>query len=299
MEGDLSLSVAALSGAWPQGIRDEIASLGDGLEVSLPLSEVAAGVAKGKVLFTWGQIRAGLTPALDGTSQDESQALACPLKVVAPAFMAAKGGVRRVAPNKEVVDTSLPDFFGPTAGRQAEPVAEAPNVVDATPAFRTVPAHVEPEAPVEVAPMPAFKLAQAPAAQSAPSEPKTLSEFFGKMQLAWTPKEIVAETCQLPGMVGSVVALDEGFIIAHQLPEGLPAEAFGAFLPNLFTRVNKYTGEMQLGDTNEIAITTEGGTFMLLQRGKLFFAALAEPGTNLPTAGLRLAADELNRGQNS
>jgi predicted regulator of Ras-like GTPase activity (Roadblock/LC7/MglB family) len=301
LEGDLVFSLDALSASWPQAIKDELSALGDGVQVKLPLLDIGAGVTKGKVAFTWGQIRSGLiTESLGGTSQDESLMLACPLKVVAPAFMAAKGGPRRPAAAAPVVDTSLPDFFGPTAGRTATPTAAVPPV-EAMPTEQLIPQATPAPMPVPMPAEPTLKLAEAPAAvpAAAPAEPTSLSQFFGKVQLSWSPKEIVAEACSQPGMTGAVVALDEGFIIAHQLPERFSSEPFAAFLPQLMTRINKYTGEMQLGETHEVSIGTESGNIFVIQRGKLFFAALTESGKTIPTAGLRLAADELAKAQNN
>ena len=93
-------------------------------------------------------------------------------------------------------------------------------------------------------------------------------------------------------MIGAVVALEEGLVVAQKLPDGLSSETFAAFMPQIFSRLDKYTGEMQLGDTEEVTVNTAGGPCRFFRRGKLFFATLGRTGETLP-AGLHLVAAEL------
>ena len=88
----LTLSLAPLINSWPEQICGEITAFDPATTVALDADAVAAGLAKGKVAFTWGEILAGLTPVpSEPTALDEATVLPIPLKVVAPAFLAASG----------------------------------------------------------------------------------------------------------------------------------------------------------------------------------------------------------------
>lgn len=344
LTGELSLLLVEIGAGWPEGIRSELSVLTGDTKLVLPVSEVSVGLQKGKVAFTWGQIREWLTPAPSSQiNLAEDTVLVLPLKVVAPAFVAATGAKKRQS--AQAVNQSLPDFFGPTAGSVPAPVVEtpapvapapkleapvlpvlpppaveapapaeevapvaAPETAPAAPAQEPAPAPaapltlkmeapvvtpVAPEAPVVAleAPAPAPVVAPAPAAEA--GVPPTLAELFNQPGKSdWAPNELVKLTCGLPGVIGAVVALEEGLVVAQKLPDGLSSETFAAFMPQIFSRLDKYTGEMQLGDTEEVTINTAGGPCRFFRRGKLFFATLGRSGEPLP-AGLHLVAAEL------
>ena len=56
--------------------------------------------------------------------------------------------------------------------------------------------------------------------------------------------------------------------------------------------MDKYTGEMQLGRTDDITLNTKNGPIRLFRTGKVFFAALGKSGRSLPD-GLHLICNEL------
>lgn len=331
LTGELSLLLVEIGAGWPEGIRSELSVLTGDTKLVLPVSEVSVGLQKGKVAFTWGQIREWLTPAPSSPiNLAEDTILVLPLKVVAPAFVAATGAKKRQS--AQAVNQSLPDFFGPTAGSVPPPVAEAPAPVAPAPAPvleapvlpvlppAPVEAPTEEAAPVEepapapaapltlkmeapeaapVAPTPPVVTPEAPVPVAEPAStleagvPATLAEFFNQPgKTDWAPNELVKLTCGLPGVIGAVVALEEGLVVAQKLPDGLSSETFAAFMPQIFSRLDKYTGEMQLGDTEEVTISTVGGPCRFFRRGKLFFATLGRSGEPLP-AGLHLVAAEL------
>ena len=308
LDGELSLLLVEIASSWQEGIRSELSSMSGETKIVLPVAEVSTGLQKGKVQFTWAQIRGWLMPAPSSTINipDDTMML-LPLKIVAPAFVAATGAKKRKS-GKEGVNQELPDFFGPSAGRA--PTAEAP---------------VAPPAPAApAAPAPAAAPAEAPAAETAPVaepvaapvaeatpvsvvaapaatpgatavEPQNLGELFGLAdQTDWSPNEMVRLTCGLPGVVGAVIALEEGLVVAQKLPSGLAADTFAAFMPQIFSRLDKYTGEMQLGETSEVSIIASGGPCRFIRNGKVFFATLGKVGESLP-AGLKLVAEELAR----
>ena len=292
LTGELSLLLVELAAGWQEGHRNELSILPGDTRILIPASEVGPLLQKGKVSFSWAQLRRWLKPPASSTINipDDTQ-LVLPLKIVAPAFVASTGAKKRAAQ----ADTSLPDFFGPSAG--------------STPAPAPVPAPVAPvsaapaEQPQRVLPPPSVTAhvmapALTPSVDKAPSHstrrmPATLGELFeipGKTD--WMPNELVRFTCAMQGVAGVVVALEEGLVVAEKLPEGFSAETFAAFMPQVFSRMDRYTGEMQLGGTNDVTLNTENGPIRLFRQGKVFFAALGKCGEILPD-GLHLVCNEL------
>jgi predicted regulator of Ras-like GTPase activity (Roadblock/LC7/MglB family) len=268
----IELPVEALSSAWPEAIRHELAALNGSARITLPAAEITAGLARGRVAFPWGKIRGWIEPRLDGESSTDAAAeLTLPLKIVAPAFLAA---TRKTAlPPKPAFETDIPALFNPTA---VEAPAPAPPI--ATP--ETLP-------PAAAAPEPVV---------APPREAATIGEVFGQPEKAeWTPAEIVTELARLPGISGAVVALQEGLLVAHSLPAEVKSEVIAAFLPQLFARLNQYAGEMKLGEVDDLLFTTHGAHCQIYRVGYVYFAVLGKPGEALPWTHLRLVVDELKR----
>ena len=307
LTGELALPIVEIGTGWSEGIRSELSILAGDTKVVLPVAEVSAGLQRGKVAFTWAQIRNWLTPPpTSPINLADDTLLVLPLKVVAPAFVAATGAKKRQT--GQSVGQSMPDFFGPSAGRTPAPEPPAPRAPAAPVAHApapTLPAAPAPApAPAPVAPAPrtvpdagsGLRLVPTPAADAGTSAARTISSlaelFNAPGKTDWTPNELVKRTCDLPGVIGAVVALEEGLVVAQKLPDGLSADTFAAFMPQIFSRLDKYTGEMQLGDTTEVMVNTVGGPCLFFRRGKLFFATLGRTGGSLP-AGLHLVAAEL------
>jgi predicted regulator of Ras-like GTPase activity (Roadblock/LC7/MglB family) len=174
----------------------------------------------------------------------------------------------------------------PEPVEEAAPAAEAP--VEPAPT-----AEAPVEEPAAAAPAPAPEPAPAPApAAVATDMPKSLGEVFGQPDKeSWLPTEVVKNLVNVPGVAGALVALQEGLVIAHKLPEPLKGEVFAAFLPQVFARLNQYSAEMKLGGVSEIVIHANGGPCHLFRRGQVYFAALGHPDATLPVHILRLCAD--------
>jgi predicted regulator of Ras-like GTPase activity (Roadblock/LC7/MglB family) len=177
---------------------------------------------------------------------------------------------------------------------------------------------VAPEAPVASEPSPvivAREQAHTPAAQDdglrfeqpqpartdalstavTAGEPQSLGEAFGNAgKTNWSPSEIVAHLLKLPNIAGAAVALQEGLVIAHQLPEPMKGEVFAAFLPQIFARLGQYANEMKLGAVHDILIQSGNGPCHVFRRGQVFFAALGMVGEPLPTPILRLCMEALS-----
>ncbi len=291
LTGELSLLLVEVAATWPEGHRNALSILPGDTRIVLPASEIGPLLQKGKVVFPWSQLKLRLVPSPTSTIgiPDDTQ-LSLPLKIVAPAFVAATGAKRRNAQ----ADTSLPDFFGPTAGQVPTPT---PKAAAPTPAPITHPAPLAKLAPPPVQPLTAPAITPEPQINivSSPSGrmPITLRELFNLPDKTnWAPNELVKLTCSLAGIAGVVVALEEGLVVAEQLPEGLSSETFAAFMPQVFSRMDRYSGEMQLGETHDITLNTESGAIRMFRNGKVFFAALGKCGEHLPN-GLHLVCNEL------
>ena len=271
------MPLEALSAGWPEPIRHELAALNGSARVNLPKAEVSAGLARGRVIFTWGQIRGWMDPSLGhATGADEGTELTLPLKVVAPLFLTATK-TPKLEQKPTAFASDIPALFN-AAGAIAAPAAE-PVFVEST-AVATP--------PVEE---PAAELPETP------EEPATtVGQLFGQPEKTdWTPAELVSNLAQLGGVSGAVVALQEGLLVAHSLPADVKSEAIAAFLPQLFSRLNQYAGEMKLGEVDDLLFTTHGAHCQIYRLGFIYFAVLGKPGETLPWTELRLVADELAR----
>ncbi len=280
-EPPLILALAPLINSWPEPICGEISALDPATTVALDADVIAAGLAKGKVTFTWEEILAGLTPApSEPTAADAATVLQLPLKIIAPAFLAASGKAR--AGRKSVqVDDSIPALFND--GREPAPAAPAaPVPADEAPAVQAPEPVAEPEAVV--------------AAPEPQPVPETVGTIFGDPRKTdFTPAEIVAGTVKLPGVAGAIVALQEGLQVATSMPEGVKGEVVAAFLPQIFARLNQYSGEMKMGEVDDLLFTTHGAHCQIYRLGFIYFAILGQPGAALPWHELRLISAELGR----
>ncbi len=250
----LAIPLAKVAGAWPELLRTEIAALDPDTVVVLPPAEVTAGMAQGRVAFPWGRLRAWLSPAAPGESAvDAATELVLPLKIVAPAFLVLQK-LATAGRKVAAVDESIPALFNGAA-----PLA--------APACEVAPAK-DPEPVPESAP---------PAAA----------------QSDGAPADVVARTAALPGISGAIVALPEGLGVAHALPDGMKPDVLAAFLPQIFGRLNQYSGEMQLGEVDEVLFTARGAHCQIYRLANLYFAVLGKPGESLPWPELRLLCAEL------
>jgi predicted regulator of Ras-like GTPase activity (Roadblock/LC7/MglB family) len=282
----LTLPVSTFAAAWPEAIRAEVGALDPATTVTLNGGAVSSGLTKGKVVFTWGEIRAGFQPApAQPTAVDESVELVLPLKIVAPAFLAA-GKNGKTARKTVQIDEAIPSLF--SNGREPASAPAAP--VLAAPA---------PAAPDPVPPAPAQVASEPPLVLAAPApvaSPSAIGEILGEPdRVDFTPSAIVAGTVKLPGVSGAIVAMNEGLPVATALPDGVKSEVVAAFLPQIFARLNQYAGEMKLGDVDDLLFTTHGAQCQIYRLGAVYFAALGHPGAVLPTRELRLIAAELGR----
>ena len=287
----LVLPIGELAAKWPELIQAEVGAM-NGATVSLPSDQVTAGLARGRVAFTWGALREWIAPVPPGASgADLDTELALPLRVVAPAFLKHTKGSGE-AKKRVAIDDEIPALFHGAEGAPAAPAQPLPPPPVEAP-IASAPAPVEtPAAPPVAPPAPAPE-----PAVSAPEPPaQSIGELFGQPgKTNWSPNDIVENVAKLPGVSGAVVAMQEGLLVAQHLPGHLNGEAFAAFLPQIFARLNQYSGEMKLGEVDELAISARGAQCHLFRLGEVLFATVGKPGEPLPVEALRVCANQLKK----
>ena len=71
--------------------------------------------------------------------------------------------------------------------------------------------------------------------------------------------------------------------------------AFHLRWTSIFARLNQYSGEMRLGDVDDLLFTTHGAHCQIYRLGYIYFAVLGKAGESLPWHELRLITEELAR----
>ena len=113
--------------------------------------------------------------------------------------------------------------------------------------------------------------------------PKTLGEILGQPdKTQWSPPDLVKATVGFPNVAGAIIALQEGFVVAADLPEHIKADTVAAFLPQIFARLNNYAAEMGLGEVGDLLTTTDGAQLQVHRFGEVYFAILGKTGETLP-----------------
>jgi len=278
IKGDaLCLPIALIANGWPEPVMHDIASFGlAGSRVEIPLSAIEPGLKAGRIEFDWLELCGWLNPpskpaqvSINGVNR-----LSLPLGMIAPFFMNARGAsqVRR----RTTVADDIPDLFS-SAGTPLNP--PQPTATDPTPSALAAPA------PATAAPVVPVKKA-----------PTNLSELFDEpAKKSWTPNEIVQRSTRLPKVAGTLIALQDGLLVAANMPADIKAETIAAFVPQIFGRMNQYTKELQMGDTCAVSFSVEAGTIQVYNTGIIYFAAFGRKGDLLPLSELQLIAGELSR----
>jgi len=243
--------------AWPVEVREEIDGADESTIVRLDRVKISNGLANGRVEITWGELLAILEPPLTkSTSVDEATVLLLPLKVIAPAFLRGEG--ERVQARRGVeIDAEIPDLF--RASSVYEEVEELKEVeeVEVVP-LRLV---VEVKAEVEII------------------QPE-------KDAMGISPDELVKKIGELSGVRGAMISLGEGLAVSSMLSAGMRAEVLAAFIPQIFVRIQQYTGEMDLGVIDQMVLSTESGRCQLNRRGEIFLSVFGEKNHGFPVEEL-------------
>jgi predicted regulator of Ras-like GTPase activity (Roadblock/LC7/MglB family) len=253
--------------SWPEDLKGELANHNlPGLTIAVPIDLVEPMMRKGKITFTWTQLRDWISPALPAGlgANRAAESLELPLKVVIPLFMAARKPGAATAQKTIAVDKNIPDVF---SGKNI-PAPAAPAAAPAAPAAPApAPAPVAPPAP-------------APAAPAAAS--------------ATGPAEVMAKATTLPGVEGVVIASQEGLKVASQLPAEFNSDAFAGFVVAMFSRMNQFTGDLKLGEPKALTVQTSNRTLTIVKSGRNFLAAIGKADATLPVEDLKKLAATLS-----
>jgi predicted regulator of Ras-like GTPase activity (Roadblock/LC7/MglB family) len=249
--------MASLNENWPEEIRREVAD--SHLEQALlriPLNRIEPGMRMGRVTTTWNDVRGWInSPAAEKSSPYGETPVELSLKVIAPLYM---NTMRPSAPRRKVtIGENVPDVFcgSKTSSVQAPPVGSAASLPGAAPT------------PV--------------------SQPPVSPEN------EWSPPGIAQKLCAMPGVAGCLLTTSDGLLVASQVPSNFKTETIAAFLPQIFARLNHYSGEMGLGVLSTVNFTAGTIPCSIAKAGRLYVSLLGRTREALPEGALQQIASEL------
>jgi predicted regulator of Ras-like GTPase activity (Roadblock/LC7/MglB family) len=296
----------ALAENWPSEIVTEMIQGGlVNASVPLPFSLVEPGLKLGRVTITWRDLRLLIRSDLPASLGDDL-GLELPLKVVAPAFLAAQKKLSARSQSKVAVSEEIPNlFFGFPQPESAAPPATpvyrpAPLPQAPSPAAQTsIPASQNPQNPnvQKVTDTNLFSVgASAPAAEEESSlfqrTPAPATDFLSRQM---QPKDVVAQAMTLPGVAGAVIALADGLRVASDVPAEFNPDTVAAFLPQIYERVNQSTRELRMGALNNVSFTVGTVPWKIFRVNSIYFAAFGRAGETFPKSQLAQLAAGLDR----
>jgi predicted regulator of Ras-like GTPase activity (Roadblock/LC7/MglB family) len=321
--GAICLPIPLIANGWPEPVMRDIASFGlAGSRIEIPLPLVEAGVKAGRIEFVWRELCGWLNPPSKPAmvSINAENRITLPLGLIAPLFLKSRGAGQ--ARKRANVSEEIPDLFSaagkpvtpstvaaqtPASPAAAVPVAPAPAFAPqsaatsapsaaATSAPPAAATSAPPAAATSVPPAAATSVPPAAVTSGPKKTPTNLSELFNEPgKKSWTPNEIVQRTTTLPNVAGALIALQDGLLVATNMPAELKTETIAAFVPQIFGRMNQYSKELQMGDTRAVSFTVDCGTVQVFNAGIIYFAAYGKSAALLPLAELHLIAAELGR----
>jgi len=268
----LVIPLSSLASSLPEPVRQALAqSLANDAVLAVPGESVEQGLKRGKVAFAWSELRSMISPPLASTTAAEinDTVVDLPLPVIAPLFLARKKPA--AAQKKYDVGEDIPDVF---QGRGLSPAVTAAAAAAAAP-------------PVE-------EPAPAPAPAAPASMPKDIGEVFGQPgRKNWTPIEIVQRTSSLTGVAGALIAMQDGLLVAGQLPPGLNGETIAAFIPQMYTRMMQYCKELKFNDSTNLTVLVDSVPLKIFRAGNVYFTVLGRDRDSLPEPHLTIVASHL------
>jgi predicted regulator of Ras-like GTPase activity (Roadblock/LC7/MglB family) len=302
----LNVPLAVLSESWPEVLRSEIEQLNlSEVQLALPVRVVEPALKQGKIAFPWKVLRSWVRPAtLPTVSAHDGMMLELPLRVIAPLFIARQKQGGQVQ-QKVQINEKIPNLFFGFPQADSAPAVEPPAVK-------------RPPQPVAPAPAPAEEMSAifSPAAKSAgipetnfyvwgengeaprvdetefKRKPAVHTDFLSRYA---TPNEVVTQAAALAGVVGALVALPDGLMVASKLSPELNGDTLAAFLPQIFGKVSQCTRELRMGELNNLHFTVGNVPWKIFRVNAIFFAAFGNAGQPLPTAQLAALAGQLDR----
>jgi predicted regulator of Ras-like GTPase activity (Roadblock/LC7/MglB family) len=248
-------------------------------QVALPINLVEPALKRGRVVFTWRDLRSWIKSAAVAVSVHDATELELPLKVLAPLFFARqKNGA--AGPKKVAVAQEIPDlFFGSTP-----PAPVAPPATSAPAPTAVASAIPKPDTNF-------FSRSIHPPTSDSEFKRKGGTDFKSR---GATPAEIVSRAMELPGVAGAVIALADGLKVAGQIPPELNGDTLAAFIPQIFSRVNQGSNELRMGDLNNLSFTVGKIPWKIFRVNAVYFAAFGRGNEALPGAPLAALAVELD-----
>jgi len=264
--------LTAFAEAWPEALRQEMVQLNlVNAQLAMPVELIEAALKRGRVTFPWKTLRSWICPAAPpGDSTHDATELELPLRVVAPLFLARLKGAGK--PQRVTVDETIPDlFFGLPKPEPAPP----PKPPDTN--FYTWDENSDTPRMEDV--------------ESKRRKPPG-TDFVAKPV---PPNEIVSRAAALEGVVGVLIALPDGLLVAGRIPPEFNADTLAAFLPQIFSKVSQATKELRQGELNNLNFTVGNVPWKIFRVNALLFAAFGRAGGPLPTGELAQLATELDR----
>ncbi len=263
--------LATIAAAWPEALRQEIAQTSrPDAQLAMPVDLIESSLKRGRVTFAWKTLRSWISPAVtSGMSPHDAAELELPLSVVAPLFLARQKGAGQA--QRVTVDEAIPDLF---FGLPRPEPAPTPKLADTN--FYTW---------AENSDIPRMDDGNYKGPKAANAEAPTKHA---------TPNEIVARAAALNGVVGALIALPEGLLVASRVPTEFNGDTLAAFLPQIFTKVSQVTKELRLGELNNLNFTVGNVPWKIFRVNTLYFAAFGCVSGPLPTGELARLAAELD-----
>ena len=274
------MGLASLADAWPETVRKELIDLKlVDAKVALPASAIEQALKQGRISFSWKTLRSWVKPAiLPSASAHDGVVLELPLKVVAPLFLGRQQEASKHQ-QKVAIDEEIPNlFFGFPRSEAGVPVAAA----TARPADTNFYVWDDTSDTARVE--------RSEVKRPAPG-PGPGTRFVEKYA---TPNEVVSRAAGLDGVLGALIALPDGLMVANRLPPELNADTLAAFLPQIFGKVSQCTKELRMGELNNLNFTVGNIPWKIFRVHSIFFAAFGKAGEPLPTAQLAALAAELD-----
>jgi len=267
------VTLVSVAESWPEAVRREIVDWGlVEARIALPFDGVEQALKQGRIAFSWQTLRSWTVPAArQGDSPHDGTVLEVPLKLVAPLYL-----VRQRENNKHQqrvsVDDEIPNlFFGFPQPEQSAAVVRPTDSNfyvwdDGTEMLRSDDCDTK-------------------------RQPSVGTQFVAKYA---TPNEIVSRAASLDGVVGAIIALPDGLMVANKLPSEFNGETIAAFLPQIFGKVSACTKELRMGELNNLNFTVGNVPWKIYRVNAIFFAAFGKAGESLPTAQLAALAADLD-----
>ena len=289
----LSVPLAMVDDAWPDSLRSEIARCQvQGVKLELPVEEVNRALKSGKIEYPWRQLRAWMVPALppECGADFADKLIALPLKVIAPLFLGQVKALK--TPKKTDTGIDIPELFSAAApSNQGSEIAVGEASASRPAATGNGALKSSADAGSTGVTPSAFSTTQ-----FFRKPPADLGELFGQPgKRNWTPQEIVQNTTRIRGVSGAVIAMQDGLMVAAQMPSPWKAEATAAFLPQIYSRLTQFLKELNTGDLISATLATPSGTLVVFNAGIIYFAVVGKVDEPIPLAPIKMIVDELSR----